>query len=353
MRQCDAAITSRHIAATIAARDFQMPKLSVTVACEHYDRVAAIRDGHVEIEGCEVNFLQLPPEELFFRAYRNREFDISEISMSSYLLGLARADAPYFAIPVFLSRLFRHSAIYVRTDRGIRRPGDLKGKKVGVPEYQVTAALWARALLDSEYGVAPADLIWFRGGLHEPGRIEKIKLDLPPEIRISAIDETQTLDRMFAAGELDAMISPRAPRCFLERDPNIALLFPEYRKAEEAYYAKTKIFPIMHVLGIRRDLVDRHPWLANSVYEAFVRSKRRALELLDDVAALKVTLPWLPAYLEETRAVMGDDFWPYGVKENLPTLEAMVHYAHKHGTTSRLLKIDELFVPSTMERYKI
>ena len=330
-----------------------MSKLSVTVACEHYDRVQAIRDGHVEIAGCTVNFLELPPEELFFRAYRHREFDISEISMSSYLLGLSRGDTPYFAIPVFLSRLFRHSAIYVRTDRGIRRPEDLRGKKVGVPEYQVTAALWARALLDGEYGVTPADFEWLRGGLHEPGRIEKVSLNLPPEIRISAIDETQTLDGMFRRGEIDAMISPRAPRCFLERDPNIGLIFPDYRKAEEAYYLKTRIFPIMHVVGIRRDLVDKHPWLANSVYEAFVRAKKRALELLDDVAALKVTLPWLPAYLDETKAVMGDDYWPYGVKENLPTLNAMVYFAHRHGTTDRLLRVEELFIPSTLERYKI
>lgn len=330
-----------------------MSKLSLTVACEQYDRVQAIRDGHVEIQGCEVNFLELPPEELFFRAYRHREFDISEISMSSYLLGLSRGDAPYLAIPVFLSRLFRHSAIYIRTDRGITRPEDLREKKVGVPEYQVTAALWARALLDGEYGVKPRDLVWLRGGLHEPGRIEKVSLDLPQDIRISAIDEKQTLNRMFEDGELDAMISPRAPRCFLERNSKIGLLFPNYRQQEEAYYAKTRIFPIMHVLGIRRDLVDKHPWLANSVYEAFIRAKRRALELLDDVAALKVTLPWLPAYLDETRAVMGDDFWPYGVKENLPTLNAMVEFAHRHGTTNRLLKIDELFVPSTLERYKI
>jgi 4,5-dihydroxyphthalate decarboxylase len=337
----------------VDALEIQMPKLRVTVACERYDRVQAIRDGDVQIEGCEVNFLELPPEELFFRAYRHREFDISEISMSSYLLGLSRGDSPYFAIPVFLSRLFRHSAIYIRTDRGIERPEDLRGKKVGVPEYQVTAALWARALLDGEYGVKPADLRWFRGGLHEPGRIEKVSLNLPPEIRISPIDERQTLNQMFAGGELDAMISPRAPRCFLERDPHIRLLFRDYRAAEEAYYARRKIFPIMHVLGIRRDLVDQHPWLANSVYEAFVRAKKRALELLDDVAALKVTLPWLPAYLDETRAIMGDDFWPYGVKENLPTLNAMVEFAYRHGTTSRLLKVEELFVPSTLERYKI
>ena len=330
-----------------------MTKLSVTVACEQYDRVQAIRDGHVDIAGCDVNFLELPPEELFFRAYRHREFDIAEISMSSYLLGLSRGDTPYLAIPVFLSRLFRHSAIYIRTDRGIGSPSDLKGRKVGVPEYQVTAALWARALLDSEYDVTPADFQWFRGGLHQPGRIEKVALQLPPSVRINAIDPTTTLNQMLADGELDAMVSPRAPRCFAEHHPHVGLLFPNYREAEEAYYAKTKIFPIMHVLGIRRDLVDKHPWLANSVYEAFVRAKRRALELLDDVAALKVTLPWLPAYLDETRALMGDDFWPYGVKENLPTLDAMVHYAYKHGTTSRLLAVDELFVPSTLERYKI
>jgi len=328
-------------------------KLSVTVACEHYDRVQAIREGHVRIAGCEVNFLDLPPEELFFRAYRHREFDVSEISMSSYLLGVSRGDAPYYAIPVFLSRRFRHSAIYIRKDRGIREPKDLVGRKVGVPEYQVTAALWVRALLDGEYGVTPMDFEWVRGGLHEPGRVEKLKLDLPEGIRISAIPDNATLDHMLATGAIDALISPRDPRSFLDGRSDVGLLFPDYRIAEQAYYKKTGIFPIMHVLGIRRDLVERHPWLANSVYEAFVKAKAAAQASLEDTAALKVLLPWLPAHLDETRALMGADYWPYGVQENLPTLRAMVDFAHRHGTAARALSVQELFVPSTLERYKV
>ena len=330
-----------------------MPKLPITIACEHYDRVQPIRDGRVGVDGCEVNFLELGPEELFFRALRNREFDVCELSMSSYLVGVANGDSPYVAIPVFLSRVFRHSSIYVRTDRSIARPEDLKGRKVGVPEYQVTAALWARALLDGEYGVTPQDLRWFRGGLHQPGRVEKVALRLPPSIAIESIPADRTLDAMFVAGELDAIISPRAPRSILAREPGVGLLFPDYRRAEEQYFAKTGIFPIMHVAVIRRELVDRHPWLASSVYEAFVRAKALALAALEDVAALKVMLPWLGAYLEETKAVMGADYWPYGVAENLPTLQAMVHYAHKHGTASRPLAVEELFAPATLERYRV
>jgi 4,5-dihydroxyphthalate decarboxylase len=330
-----------------------MAKLAITIACENYDRVQAIRSGHVEVSGCDVNFLQTPPEELFFRAYRHEEFDLAELSMSSYLLGLSRGTTPYYAIPVFMSRLFRHSAIYIRTDRGIKRPEDLKGRRVGVPEYQLTACLWARVLLDAEYGVTPADLKWFRGGLHEPGRIEKVSLKLPASIEISSIPENATLDGLFVTGELDAIISPRAPRSFLNGEPDIGRLFPNYRHAEEQYHAKTKIFPIMHVLGIRRDLPNKFPWLANSVYEAFIKAKRAALTNLEDVAALKVTLPWLGAYLEETKALMGSDFWPYGVEDNLPTLRAMVHYAFRHGTADRELAVEELFLPSTRERYKV
>jgi 4,5-dihydroxyphthalate decarboxylase len=252
--------------------------------------------------------------------------------MGSYLLGLSRVTTPYHAIPVFMSRLFRHSAIYIQMDRGINGPQDLKGRRVGVPEYQLTACLWVRVLLDGEYGVTPSDLRWFRGGLHEAGRIEKVSLSLPDTIEISSIPEDTTLDALFAAGELDAIISPRAPRSFLNGKPNLGRLFPRYRHAEEQYYAKTKIFPIMHVLGIRRDLVDKHPWLANSVYDAFIKAKAAALMNLEDVAALKVTLPWLGAYLEETKALMGSDFWPYGIEDNLPTLLAMFHYAYRHGT---------------------
>eukprot|EP01037_Dinobryon_pediforme_P029484 gene29484-33136_t len=188
--------------------------LNVTVASEAYDRVEAIRDGRVGIEGCSVNYLTVGPEELFFRAYRNAEFDICELSMSSYLMSLARGDNAYVAIPVFLSRQFRHNAIYIRTDRGIESPRDLIGRRVGVPEYQVTAALWVRAFLEEPFGVPPTAFSWFHGGLHEPGRIEKVALSLPPSISYQAIGKDETLDGMLACGDLDALISPRPPRCW-------------------------------------------------------------------------------------------------------------------------------------------
>jgi 4,5-dihydroxyphthalate decarboxylase len=186
-----------------------------------------------------------------------------------------------------------------------------------------------------------------------PARVEKIKLELPQGIRISAIPENETLDHMLATGAIDALVSPRDPHSFTTGNPNVGLLFPDYKTAEQQYYKKTGIFPIMHVVGIRRDLVERHPWLANSVYEAFVKAKSAAQKALEDTAALKVLLPWLPAYIDESRALMGADYWPYGVQENLPTLRAMVDFAHRHGTTTRPLSVEELFVPSTLERFKI
>jgi 4,5-dihydroxyphthalate decarboxylase len=331
-----------------------MGKLAITVACGEYDRTRAIRDGRVAIEGCEVNYLTLNPEELFFRAYRNLEFDVAELSMSSYIMGLSRGiRTPYVAIPVFVSRTFRHSAVYIREDRGIKRPEDLKGKKVGVPEYQVTAALWTRAWLDEEYGVAPADFSWYQGGLEEPGRIEKIKLNLPDNIHIASIPEDTTLDAMLSSGELDALIAMRPPGCFKRGQPGIARLFPNYQSEEAAYFARTGVFPIMHVVGIRRELVEAHPWIANSVYSAFVAAKNIAVTELENIAALPVTLPWLGPQLDQTKAAMGSDYWPYGVQENMPTLKAMVKYAHRHGTADRLLEVEELFVPTTLERHKI
>lgn len=331
-----------------------MAKLSISVACKDYDRVRAIRDGRVGIEGCEVNFLDLKPEELFFRAYKSTEFDVCELSMSSYMLTLSRGEkTPYVAVPVFVSRTFRHSAIYMREDRGIERPSDLRNKRVGVPEYQVTAALWVRALLDGEYGVEPSDFEWLQGGLEEPGRVEKLKLDLPPAIRISAIPGDTTLNAMLSDGRLDALIAMRPPRCFTDGQPGIRRMFPHYRDEETSYFKRSGIFPIMHVVGIRRELVERHPWLASSVVSAFTEAKRIAIEELTNRGALAITLPWLGSYADETIEAMGQDFWPYGVEPNLPTLEAMVKYAHKHGTTARQLAIPELFAPSTLERFKV
>jgi len=330
-----------------------MAKLPLVVACGDYDRVQALANGQVEIPGCEVNFLTMGPEELFFRAFRGGEFDVCEISFSTYLISCDKGASPYIAIPVFPSRMFRHSAIYVRSDRSINAPHDLKGKRVGVPEYQMTAALWVRGLLEDEYNVSPADFVWYSGGLHEPSRKDKVKLTLPASISIHPIGPEEMLDDMLVTGDLDALITPRVPNSFARGNPLVRRLFPEYREASKAYYRKTGLYPIMHGLGIRRTLVEENPWLASSVMDAFERAKQIALERLRDCTALRVSLPFLDAEIDETVALMGTDPWPYGLEPNRKTLEATLDYAYRHGTTSRRLGVEEIFAPTTLERFKI
>ena len=330
-----------------------MSRLPLVVATGNYDRVRAIIDGRVTIEGCDVNYLTLEPEETFFRAFGAREFDVTELSLSSYMVATSRGACPYQAIPVFPSRMFRHSAIYIRTDRGIAKPEDLKGKRIGVPEYQLTAQLWARGILSDEYGVKASDMRWLYGGEEEPGRYEKLKLDLPAEISLAPIPEGATLSAMLRDGEIDGIISPRAPSCFSQRAPDVGRLFPNFRQAELDYFSRTGIFPIMHVLGIRKELVESEPWLASSVFKAFVQARNATYEDLDFLAALRVTLPTLTAELEEIHRVMGHDFWPYGFAENRKALEAAVRYSHEQGLSKRKLAIEELFVPATLDTVKI
>ncbi len=330
-----------------------MARVPLTIACWDYDRTRALMDGRVGVEGCDVTYLPLSPEEVFFRAFRHHEFDVTELSFSTYMMTRARGTCPYLAIPVFVSRAFRHSAIYIRTDRGITRPEDIKGRKVGVPEYQVTAALWVRGMLKDEYGVDPADVDWYSGGVEEPGRHEKADLKLPPGVRLTAIPAGHTLGAMLAAGEIDALVAPRAPSCFSRHAPHVGRLFADFRAAEKAYWKKTGIFPIMHVVGIRESLVERYPWLPASVFKAFVQAKALALPELHEVAALKYMLPWVAAEVEETEAVMGTDFWPYGIDRNKPTLDAIMRYSYEQGLSGRLLGPTELFAPSTFERFKV
>ena len=327
--------------------------LPLSIATEAYDRVLALRDGRVCIQGCAHTFLVVHHEQLFLRGFHNAEYDVCELSMSSYLVSVARGKNDYVAIPVFPSRMFRHSAIYVNSRAGVSQASELAGKKMGVPEYQMTAALWCRGLLDDEYGVPPSAMQWLQGGLHEPGREEKLRLNLPNEIKISPIGPDATLNEMLLAGEIDALMSPRAPRAWVEGDPRVARLFPDYRREERAYFRKTGVLPIMHVLAIRRSLVEKHPWLANAVYDAFCMAKDLAVEGFSDVSALRVTLPWFAAELEETRELMGRDFWPYGIGPNRKALSLLLDYAHRHGTVDRLLRLDEVFAPSTLVEIKI
>ena len=327
--------------------------LQLSLAVCDYDRTRAIFDGRATIEGCDLAAVALEPEESFHRAFKFQEFDVSEISMSSYLLTTARGEAHYVAIPAFVSRLFRHSAIYIRTDRGIERPADLKGRTLGVPEYQMTANVWVRGILSDEYGVKPSDISWRRGGLEQPGREERARIKLPADVDYQAIPEHRTLSDMLAAGELDGVMSARAPSCFLAGAPHVGRLFPDYPAAEASYFRKTGIFPIMHAIGIRRTLVEKHPWLAVSVYKAFLTAKELCMRELGQIGHLATSLPWSVAEYEHVRGLMGEDFWSYGMAKNRHVLATLARYSFEQGLSARQVDVDEMFVPSTGDLSKI
>lgn len=306
--------------------------------------------GEVRPAGIDLTFLSMPVEEAFWRMTRHAEFDASEMSASSYLLRRSLGDDALIAIPVFTSRFFRHSCVFVNAEVGIRTPQDLRGKRVGVPEYQITAAVWIRGFLEDDYGVHPSEIDWVQGDLVQPGRVEKIALDIPG-VRITPIGEGPTLSAMIAAGEIDACIGARAPATF--DGVRVTRLFADVRQVEADYFRRTGIFPIMHLIVIRRTILDKHPWVARSLYDAFREAKRRTMEALDSAAALHVTLPWLIPEVEATRALMGEDYWPYGLEPNRATLEALVRHSHHQGLARRLVSVEELFAPSTLDEYRI
>jgi len=329
-----------------------MAKLQLSVAMGDYDRNRALFDGRVQIDGCDPVYMLMKPEEMFFRAMRSRDFDIVELSFSSYVVKLSAGDCPYVAVPVFLSRAFRHTSIYVRKDR-IKRPEDLRGKRIGVPEYQLTAIVWARAILNDDYGIAPEDVTWVRGGIDTPGRPEKIKLELPPGVKIESAPEGKTISDMLHEGAIDGFIAPRPPGGAAAHNPDCAWLFDDPTAEAKDYFRRTGIFPIMHVVGIRKELAAQHRWLPGAVFKAFSESKVKALELLADTSATKVTLPFVEEQLKAARETLGEDFWSYGVEKNRKTLEAFLHHHHAQGLSARKLEVEELFHPSTYETYSI
>jgi len=329
-----------------------MAKLELSVAVGDYDRTRPLIDGSVTIDGVRPVVMTLTPEEIFFRAFRHAEFDICELSLSSFAVKTAAGDCPYVGVPAFVSRAFRHTSIYVRKDR-VRRPEDLKGRKVGVGEYQLTANVWARALLADDHGVQPADIVWVRGGLEEPGRPEKIALDLPPAIRFEAAPAGATLSGMLADGAIDGIISPRVPSCHEDGASNVGWLFDDPTAAARDYYGRTGIFPIMHMVGVRRALAERHPWLPAAVLKAFTQAKAGALARLADTAASKVTLPFVEEQLKGARDLMGEDYWSYGLAPNVGTLEAFLRHHQAQGLSPRLLVPAELFQASTHETVKV
>lgn len=329
-----------------------MSQLRITLACGDYDRTRPLLDGRVQPEGIDLNCIPLRPEEIFWRMLRDQEFEASEMSMSSYLMARERGTPRLVAVPVFISRMFRHSCIYINTRSGIHGPADLIGKRVGVPEYQITMALWVRGMLEHEYGVSPRQIHWFTGGGEQPGREEKLPLDLPG-VQISTIPRERTLADMLEGGEIDALVIAYMPSVFLRGTSHIRRLFPDYRGVEQEYFRRTRLFPIMHTIVLRGDVYEQNPWAAQSLYKAFCQAMRLCQTQLYDTNVLVATLPWLIAEIEDTRKLFGDDFWPYGIEPNRLTLETLTQYSYEQGLTGRKLEVDALFAPNTLKEFKI
>ena len=319
-----------------------------TMACQAYDRMQPLRDGSVRIGGGTLNFLDLPVEETFFRMLKFGEFDIAELSLSSYVLTLDQG-APFVAVPVFPSRAFRHSAVYVRSDSPLTDPAELAGKTVGVPEYQITAAVWIRGILAEHHGLAVPSVRYRTGGLDEPGRTEKVQLDLPGDIDVVPIGPVDTLSQLLLDGELDAVYSARNPGPFnLPDGGGLRRLFTDPATVEREYNARTGIFPIMHTLVIRRDVYEQHRWLARELVKACNTAKAVGLAGIGETAALPYALPWLWSEVERTRAALGDDWWPYGLEANRTTLETFLRYSHEQGLAARRYEPEELFAPESL-----
>ena len=326
-----------------------MSDITLTLACTVSDRSRPLFDGRVTVPGCRLVMLPGESDDIFRRSLRDREFEVTELSMASHIVTTARGDSPYLAVPVFLSRAFRHSAIYIRTDRGIARPADLRGKTIGLREYQQTMALWVRGMVRDSHGIAAKDVRWRTGGLESPGGGERIALDLPPDLDLRQVGPDETINRLFAAGALDAVISGQPPSCFVRKSAPVDRLFPNHREAEIDYFRRTGFFPIMHCIAVRKDVASAYPWLPLELFRAFAKAKALAFADFRASNILRVSLPWIADHYRETEAIMGSNPWPYGFKANHDELRAMVDYATSDGLIAKAIHPAELFAPSTLD----
>jgi 4,5-dihydroxyphthalate decarboxylase len=323
-------------------------RLRLSMGMGDYDHVRDLASGVVRMEGLDLLPLDLPVEEIFYRFLNHREWDVSEISMAKYSAMVSRGDTSVVAIPVFPSRMFRHSSIYVRAHSGIEDVAQLRGRRVGLPEWAQTAAVYSRALLVHEYGVPLTDVTWFQAGVNQPGRKEKVALSLPDGVSYTSVPD-RSLGEMLLAGDLDAVFSAHPPSCYGDGTGDIVRLVRDHAAVEQEYFARTGIFPIMHAVALRREVVEQHPWVPSTLYKGFEQAKRRSLERFQDVTISRFPLPWLQSALRDG----AQDPWPYGVEANRTTLDAFLGFAHEQGVTQRRLRPEELFAPSVDEGFRI
>lgn len=320
----------------------------LTLVCSASDRTQRILDGRVTISGASVTVTALPAEEMFSLAFERAEFDVTELSFSNFIRLTLQSRCAYVGLPIFPSRTFRHSALYIRSDRGIRSPDDLRGRIVGVREYSNTATLVVKGMLADEYGVDASDLRWRVGDVDKPERAEIPVPELPPHFDIAPVPQGALLSDLLEQGEIDALISYQPPACFGRSGGAVERLFPHYRTVEQEYFARTGIFPIMHLMGVRRELAAAQPALVHNIFDAFCRAKNEAIADLATMQSLKLALPWCHAELASTQDLMGADYWPYGIRRNTRAIESLVRYSHAQGLTGRRAELHELFAASLL-----
>jgi 4,5-dihydroxyphthalate decarboxylase len=329
-----------------------LSNLKLSVAIGDYDQLRDFTTGRVRPEGIDITPINVSIEETFFRFTKYQEWDVSEMSFAKAISIVSQPDPWFVLIPVFPSRAFRHSSIYIRKDSSVKTPADLAGKKVGIPEWAQTASIYSRGMLAHEYGVDLTSIEWFQAGVNDAGRKEKVKLNLPAGIRYTPMPEN-SLTQLLLEGKVDAVLSARPPDAFLKHPDQVERLLPNYRELELAYWQKTKIFPIMHVIAIKRETYEQNRWIARNLLTAFEHAKNRSLERAVDITASYYPIPWVPDYTEISKSILGDDFWPYGIEGNRSTLEAFCQYAFEQGITAKHLKPEEIFAKETLESVKV
>jgi len=329
-----------------------MPRVKLTIATTDYDHFRDFRFGFVNAEGIEPTWLVLGHHEVFARFTFNREWDVSELSFAKFCAQVTAENSDIIGLPVVCSRLFRFSSFYVNKKSKIKTAADLKGKTIGSPEWAHTAAVYMRGWLNDEHGIRLQDVHWYQAGANEPGRIEKVELDLPRGVTLTRKAD-KSLSDMIASGEIDCALIARPPNSFLQGHPDVVRLFPNYLEMEKAYYERTKVWPIMHIITIKTEVLDEHPWVARNLYNAFLESKRRSIERLLDPAVSRYPLAWLPTYARKMRDMFDGDPFPYGIEENRPTLEQFLRYTHEQGIARRRARPEEIFPKGIMTEVKV
>jgi len=326
--------------------------LSLTCAISEYDHARDLASGRVQPEGISLSCLIMPVEEIFFRMLRFGEFDLSEMSMGRYVSILSSGECPFVALPIFPSRMFRHSSIYIRTDGSVTQPSDLKGKRIGIPEWAQTAGIYTRGMLASQFGVALGDVEWVQAGIHEIGREEEVMVHPPAGVTLTRITD-RTLNDMILTGEIDALMSAHPPECVERGDPRVGRLFEDFETYERSYWQDTGVFPIMHTILLRKDVFEANRWIAMNLLKAFNGAKQRSFERLAEVTASRIPLPWAFLRMQQVKEQFGSDFWPYGIEKNRPTLSAFLKFAFEQGVATRLMTPEELFPPEVQAQFKI